>query len=164
VRSSRSSFKLRRDMTSIFPHVPPEQMTPRARLYLLATALYCIGIGLSCALVPHLFTSSSFTQIRSMAPCGFAGWGFAHFLVAAVSLFASYRGSEKWAYTSLMGATIMVGPWAAGFWIAFATEPLRTAPTGMIAYTYITVIHLVQARQPLRSPFEPVLRSIPPPD
>jgi MFS family permease len=99
-------------------------MTPRARLYLLATALYCIGIGLSCALVPQLFTSSSFTQIRSMAPCGFAGWAFAHFLVAAVSLFASYKGSEKWAYSSLMGATIMVGPWAAGFWIAFFNQPL----------------------------------------
>jgi hypothetical protein len=144
---------------NILPYVPPEQMTPRARAYLSATALYCIGMGIACGFYSELFNSASFTVIRRMLPGQMAGWAAAHFLVASLSVWAALRGKESTAWKSLMGATAMVGPWAGGFWLALFTMP-HIVPSGAIAYSFITVIHLIQARQPLRSPFEPVMRQL----
>jgi hypothetical protein len=146
-------------MTQLFPHVPPEQMTSRARLYLLATALYCLTMGLALIFWDNRFTSASIKFVADMVPFHLVGWGIAHLVVAALAGWATWRGSEKAAWRALMGATVMVGPWAAGFWWAFLTKR-NISPAGLAVYTFMTAIHLIQARQPLRSPFDPVLRAI----
>lgn len=148
-------------MTRILPYVPPEQMTNRARAYLLATVIYCFSIAATCYFLADHLTSNSFAQIRSMLPLGLTGWSIAYLSVGVASFIAAFRGSEKWAWVALIGATAVVGPWAAGFWIAFLQSP-DGAPTGVITYTWATVVHMIQARQPLRSPFDPVLRTLPP--
>jgi hypothetical protein len=150
-------------MTRFLPHVLPEQMTTRARAYLCATMVYCFAIGLACLLYGDSFNSSPFQQIKVMMPWGLNGWGFLYMVVGCLSARAAWKGSEHWAWAALIGATAVVGPWASGFWVAWLQQPdpftnPTTAPTGVVTYTWVTVTHVIQARQPLRSPFDPVLR------
>lgn len=144
---------------TLFPRVPPEQMTPRARAYLAATAAYCLGMGVACAFFSSRFTSMSFTVIQRMLPGRFYGWAAAHLFVAGLAFWAALKGKESTAWKALMGATAMVGPWAGGLFWATITLP-HIPPTGPIAYGFITVIHMIQARQPMRSPFDPVMRRL----
>lgn len=144
---------------TVFPHVPPEVMTPRARAYLTATALYALGIGLACFFMQDRLAGASFIITKTMVPGGLYGWGVIHLMVFAMAIRSTWHGSQNWAIGALVGASGVVGIWAISLWWGFYTEP-KVPPTGGVAYTFITIIHVIQARQPLRSPFDPVLRRI----
>jgi hypothetical protein len=145
------------NLYGLLPDVQPETMTPRARLYLITTASYCLAMASACLLLPDRFGSVTFEVIKRMLPFGLEGWALAHLIVALLAMMAAWHGRQKFARRALIAASGVVGPWAGGFLWALFSEP-TSSPTGAIAYTFITIIHLIQARQALRSPFDPLVR------
>lgn len=153
-------------MASLFPHVPPEQMTPRARAYLFAIAVYCLVIGLACVVLHPDFVSPAFNVIKDRMPFQFKGWASVQMLVGVIAFWASWRGNERFAWYGLIGAAVVSGLWATWFWWPFLVLKHLPPNASFIlillgtTFSLVTAHNLIQARQPLRSPFEPVLRSI----
>jgi hypothetical protein len=149
-----------------YPKVPPEQMTPRARLYLLSISIYCLVVGATCVLLHPDFVSPAFNVIKDRMPFHLKGWAGAQITVGLISFFACWRGDERFAWFSLIGSAIVSGLWATWFiYPLFVLDHItETAQFVLIllgsCFTLMTALNLVQARQPLRSPFEPILRSI----
>lgn len=152
-------------MVSIFPHVPPEQMTPRARLYLLAIAIYCFNVGAACIFLHPDFVSPAFNIIKDKMPFRLKGWAVLQIGVGLVSFWASWRARERPAWFALIGAAIVSSLWA--MWFIYPLFVLHVSETARFilillgsGFSLLTALNLIQARQPLRSPFEPVLRTI----
>lgn len=141
-------------------------MTPRARLYLLAIAIYCLIVGAACALLHPDFVSPAFNVIKDRMPFRLKGWAFAQISVGIISFWACWRAKETLAWYALIGSAVVSGLWATWFiYPLFVLDHVsETAQFVLIllgsGFSLLTALNLVQARQPLRSPFEPILRSI----
>lgn len=146
-----------------WPEIPAEVMTPSARRYLLIVAGYCWAMAIGLFLFPDWFGANGFRRVLNLVPFQLVTWGIIHTVVGAIAFRGCWRGSAEYAYKALMATAVVVGVWAFGFWwaVIHAFTQDSTGPwLSMTAYTSMTLFHLVQARKPIRSPFEPVLIQI----
>lgn len=140
------------------PKVVPEQMTGRAQAYLTVAGLRHIAIGAACLAVGRWFTSPGYAQIKAI-PGGLMTWGIVSLAVGIACLTAAGRRSENLARFALLSSAVVTGLWAAGFWLAMFDGTI-TGPTGPAIWTAVTAKDLIVCRQPLRSPFEPLIREV----
>lgn len=134
-----------------------DDMTPRARAYLATAAVRHFLLALACVTIPDSFTSSSFDAIRSVLPL--QAWGVVFFGVTVVAAWAVVRRSEPAARLSLIMSASSTAVWAGGLVAAYFTGTL-TGPSGPIIWWAVVLKDLIVCRQPMRSPFEPLVRSL----
>ena len=135
--------------------VPEEQMTWRARAYLTVGALRHLLIGSAIVAAEDQFDSDSFSVIISILPL--AAWGVV-FLVGGLHLaYAAVRAREGAARTALVMSAGMTAAWGMGFLLAFIQGGV-VSPVGAILFSALAAKDLVVCAQPLRSPFEPIVR------
>jgi len=139
----------------VLPSVPEEQMTWRARAYLVIAAARHILVGAACIVLVADFDGDSFQVIRAVLPVWV--WGVAFLVGGAHLTYAAIRGSEGHARVALSLSAISTSVWAAGFLLAYQ-EGGAVSPIGVIFATALTAKDLVICRQPMRSPFEPIVR------
>jgi hypothetical protein len=137
--------------------VHPEQMTGRAQMYLTIAGIRHLAIGLCCLLVPWAFHTSSWRPLRALVPGGLLTWGIAGCLTGLICLSAAGAKKEGWARAGLLSSAVITGLWAGALWSAVALGE-ASSPTGPIIWTAVVLKDLVVCRQPMRSPFEPIVR------
>ena len=135
--------------------VPEEQMTWRARAYLGVGSLRHLLIGSAIMAAEDQFDSDSFSVIISILPL--YAWGVV-FLIGGLHLaWAALRASEGHARTALVISAGMTAAWGVGFLLAFVQGGV-VSPVGAILFSALAAKDLVVCAQPLRSPFEPIVR------
>jgi hypothetical protein len=148
-------------VSRLVPEIPAERMTARARMYLLINVALHAAMAWSCLFVPEFFSSVSYTGVKAALPFGTGHalfiWGLLFLTTSVLSGLAAYRGSEYLARVSLLLSAICCASWTGGFLAALAAHQLK-GPTGMIWSAALAAKDLIQLRQPLRNPFEPVMR------
>lgn len=140
------------------PRIIPEQMTGRAQAYLTVAGLRHAAIGGACLAAPAYFTSPGYQQIKGI-PGGLITWGVVSAAVGVMCLAAAVLRSENLARFALLSSAVVTGLWAAGFWLAMFHGTIA-GPTGPAIWTAVTAKDLIVCRQPLRSPFEPLIREL----
>lgn len=133
---------------------PPQQMTWRARAYMVILATRHVGVGGFCLFTPDDFTSDAYHVIRQLLPL--QAWGVLLLLVGLNALLSLIYENEWWARITLtlsVGATLA---WAAGF-MAAGVQGRLASPIGPIIWLVLALKDLVVAAMPLRSPFEDLL-------
>jgi small-conductance mechanosensitive channel len=153
-----------RRVTSL-PVVPPERMTPRARAYLLIAGTRHLLVGLACLLVPRSFSSPSYDAIKSVIPGvhptqAIATWGVVFLATAILCLVAAVLGREGTARSALLASVVASALWSGGFIAQVAQHGLEIAVGAGIVWTAVTLKDLTMLRQPMRNPFEPVVRRL----
>lgn len=133
----------------------PQEMTPRARLYLTIAAVRHLLVALPCLLAPQLFVSASFRQIADVLPM--QAWGVVFLGVSLACATAAVSRSEVMARVGLILSAASTAVWAGGLTAALFTTTI-TGPTGPVIWWAVTFKDLVVCRQPMRSPFEPLVR------
>lgn len=147
----------------LWPYIPPEQMTSRARWYLIIVTGYCLFMAYGLFFYQDWFRTANLAPVIDMIPFQLTAWGVIHTVIGALAFYAAYKGSGSAAYQTLIAAFVIVGLWAFGFvWAAgMAIHTGNKAGwSGAVVYTSLALTHLVQARQPIRSPFDPIMRSV----
>lgn len=137
--------------------VLPEQMTGRARMYLAIAAVRHLLIAASTWLFTPYFTSPSFGQIRTIMPLQW--WGILFAGAGLTCGIGALIGRETLARVGLILSASSSALWAGGF-LAAALTGHTAAPTGVIIWWAVAFKDLVVCRQPLRSPFEPLVRML----
>ncbi|GAB3598612.1 hypothetical protein GCM10027586_00680 [Kineococcus gypseus] len=135
----------------------PERMTGRAQWYLIITAGAYLFIARFAIFHPDQWVSPSYDAIRLVAPL--PAWGMAMVAAATMCLLGALTKSEGWARLGVAMAALSSGAWAWGFFASWVIGTLA-GPTGPVAWGLITSFHLLQSRNPLRLPLEPVLRRV----
>lgn len=134
--------------------VPPEQMTARARIYLTIAAAQHLLIAGGLLLFPGAWSTPSFAVLAGLAPLWV--WG-ALMLAGGLHLtWSALTGSEGHARVALVGAAVLAALWSAGFLLAWE-HGVATA-LGGIVFAAVAGKDLMVCGQPLRSPFEPIVR------
>jgi hypothetical protein len=134
-------------------------MTGRAQSYLLVAGMRHLLIGVCCILVPRWFTSPSYDQIKALAPGGLFAWGVVGTLVGLGCIAAAAFKHVGLARGGLLASAVVTSLWAGGLFAAMLEGNL-TGPTGPVIWTALTLKDLVVCRQPMRSPFEPLVREV----
>lgn len=132
----------------------PELMTRRARAYLVVAAVRHLVIG-SLALRDVGFSAALWTQIRSVAPM--AVWGVLFVAVGAGCAVASVAQKQTIARWSLVASAGSSALWLGGFLAAWGNGEVTNGVLAAV-WAALTAKDLVQCRQPLRSPFESIVR------
>lgn len=137
--------------------VPEEQMTVRARAYLCIGALRHLAIGVAGLTVPQTFGSKAFNVLFDVF--SLPVWSVLFLLGGLHLAYAAGRGDVWHARVALIISACMTASWAVGFGIAFNEDHRDlVSPLGCILLTALMLKDLVQCGQPLRSPFEPIVR------
>ncbi|WP_169165088.1 hypothetical protein [Cellulomonas taurus] len=150
---------------SLLPSPPPigERMTPRARVYMAICAARHGLLGLACLVRPQDFTSGSFSGVRNFLHWAIPGdpmlriWGVAFGVVAALAVAAVLTGRPEVARNGLLGSVIVSFCWVGGF-IASIWTGQSAGWSGVIVWAAITLKDLTMLQDPLRNPFEPLIR------
>lgn len=142
--------------------VDPERLTPRARAYLLGIATQHSAIAGFAFCAPGLFSSSSFDGIKKAVVFlpgeqAMRGWGIVLAIAAALAVTAAVRGSEGLARAALLMCVSTEGAWLGGYLASWAGGSL-ISPVGVIVWGGLVYRDITMLRQPLRNPFEPILR------
>lgn len=137
---------------SVRPRVAPaQQMTWRARAYMMILALRHLGVGGFCFFAADQFHGHSFAVITSLLPL--QAWGALCLVVGINALFALIYENEWWARCAITASVGVTLAWAAGFFAAGMQGKLA-APIGPVVWGSLALKDLVVAAMPLRSPFE----------
>lgn len=132
-----------------------QSMTWRARAYLVITAVQHVGVGAACLGRPQDFDGDAFQTIRGIMPMTW--WGVV-FLIGGLHLtFAAARQSELAARVGMPLSALTTSLWAAAFVLAYQ-EGGAVSPVGAILASSLTLKDLVICAQPMRSPFEPLVK------
>lgn len=134
--------------------VSPTVMTWRARAYLSIASARHLVIGTSMLLLPHTYDTRSYHLLFRDLPSVF--WSVIVLIGGLYLAYAAYRASELHARVALILSCGIASMWAASFaLIAFHgyASVLATAVFGALAGKDLLV-----CGQPLRSPFEPLVR------
>lgn len=134
---------------------PP--MTGRAKAYLWITCLRTLPIAISCFTRPDLFTGKAFTYITGVMPMW--AWGLALGCQALLAAAAAVTQREWLARTALMASASLAMAWVIGFAIAYHQGNLLS-PVGIMWGAGIAAKDLVVCRQPMWSPFEPLIQRV----
>lgn len=129
--------------------VDPVEMTWRARFYLTVCGTRHGLTGLSALLLYDKFPT---------VDLGLPLWGWALVFLSGSGhlLYSAYAGSEMNARIALAVSAVVTSVWAAGFF-AFWMEG-RGSPLGVILFGALTLKDLTIVGEPMRSPFEPIVR------
>lgn len=138
-----------------YAKVPPERMTGRARLYLLIACIRHVLVAVATWVMAGQFTSPAFDQIKAILPLPV--WGILFAVAGLACGFAALFGHETLARVGLILSSTSSALWAGGF-LAAALSGQTTSPTGVIIWWAVALKDLVMCGQPLRSPFEPLMR------
>lgn len=140
---------------TLIPPVPPEVMTWRARAYVGVTATRNAALG-ACAIgLPGDFSGDSYQVITEIAPISV--WGVMFFIGGSHLAYAAVTGNEGHARTGLSLSAVSTSLWAAGFYMAYFVGGVVTL-IGAIVFTALTLKDLIVCAQPMRSPFERIVR------
>lgn len=142
----------------------PERMTPRARAYMSIVAARHVLVGLACIVLPDHFTSTSYDVLK-----GFLGtllspdqtlvaWGCAFVAVGSLAAYAAVTGREEPARSALRASVTTTALWAGGF-LAVIFTGASAGWSGVIVWTALAAKDLTMLRDPLRNPFEDLVRS-----
>lgn len=134
-------------------------MTRRAQGYLGSVAFTAGLIGYSCLFVPETFHSTSFIQVALVIPGGIPTWGVLFSLCALVSALAAGFKSASLARFGMIMSVLCCGAWSAGFLAAYVHGQLASPP-GPIIFAGVVLRDLFVLQQPLRTPFETVVRRV----
>lgn len=136
-------------------HVPPEQMTWRARAYLTIGAARHILVGALSIVVSHDFDGTPWAVVINVLPLWI--WGIV-FLAGGLHLaFAAAIGDEGHARWGLVISASLTAGWATGFLLATLQGSVSAFLIGVL-FAALSLKDFVVCAQPLRSPFEPVMR------
>lgn len=135
--------------------ITPDKMTGRARRYLLIAAVRHLLIAVSTWVAADQFTSSSFDVIRAILPLW--AWGVVFAGAGLTCAAAAVTGREILARVGLILSASSSALWAGGFLASYFAGEL-TSPTGVVIWWAVTVKDLIVCEQPLRSPFEALIR------
>lgn len=144
------------------PHRDEDGLSIRARGYLAITTLQHLLIGLFCVLNPSLFDGVSYRGIKSSLPLAshdaITAWGWVLLVTAALCAYAAWVGRETPARIALLASVVVTSCWAAGFLVTALSG--AAVPTGPIVWLVLVGKDATMLRQPLRNPFEPVVKRI----
>lgn len=141
--------------TAVFRDKPP--MTGRAKAYLWITCLRTLPIAISCLTRPDLFTGKAFQYIDGVMPMW--AWGLALSAQSVLAAIAATTQREALARVALIASAALAMCWVIGFAIAYHQGNL-VSPVGIMWGAGIAAKDLVVCRQPLWSPFEPLVQRI----
>lgn len=146
----------------LVPAPPEERMTPRARAYLAIVAVSRLILGLLCALRPDHFTSGTYAGLKGALPFvsddgAMILWGVIFIGVGLLNAVPVVTGRETYARAGLLVAVAATGCWLGGFIGAQLTGEAQ-GPSGLIAWSIIVSSDLTMLRDPMRNPFEPVVK------
>lgn len=137
-------------------HVPEEQMTLRARAYLMVGSLRHLALGVVGLALPETFDGRAFKVILDIFDLWF--WAVL-FIVGGVHLsYAAVRGSVEHARVALVISACLTSAWAGGFFFASKNVGVGLPLVCGLVFAALVLKDLVQCAQPLRSPFEPFVR------
>lgn len=143
-----------------------ERLTPRARAYLLAIGAQHSFIAAFALWRPdsRLFSSPSFDGLKAALPglgpaVSMQAWGGILLAVALVCLAAAVKGSDGVARAALLASVAVEGCWFGGY-LASAQAGSLFTPVGLACWAGLIARDLTMLRNPLRNPFEPVVRRI----
>lgn len=131
-------------------------MTGRARAYLSIAAIRHLLVAISTWTMAHQFTSGSFIQIKAILPLPV--WGLAFLGAGLACGIAALRGQETLARVGLILSATSSALWAGGFVAAYLSGQ-AAGPTAVIIWWAIAMKDLIVCRQPLRSPFESLVKA-----
>lgn len=144
---------------NILRHVPEEQMTTRARLYLLGCSVQHFAVSIIAFFAAHIYEGTRWAAGISVIPltvwAAMFAFGGLHFAYAAI------RAAEHPARAALIMSTGISTSWAFGFSLASFDGGSSSALYGVLFFT-LAWKDLVMCRMPLRSPFESVVRKYAP--
>lgn len=129
----------------------------RARAYLWSYTLANLVMGSLLVALPSAFQSQSFGALRALFPLPV--WGFIYLAVALVTCYGAYRGTERPARAALLANLFTTGGFFAGFTAAMI-DNTSSSPSGPIAWGLLTVLNLIMLSNPLRTPFEDLVKGI----
>lgn len=124
------------------------EMTWRARFYLTVAGFRHGALAASALLSPDLPDVDLGLPIR--------WWGVVFLVGAAGLLWAAKEASETWARVALGVSAVVTSVWAAGFTAFWLTG--QWSPLPAILFLALTLKDLTIVGDPMRSPFEPMLR------
>lgn len=133
-------------------------MTPRAKLYLAVAAGHHAVVGLSCLFAASYLQAPAFQFISGVLP--FTVWTVGFLITAAICVYSLVFSSEVWARAGLVASAMITAAWAGGFMAALAHSHEHVAPTMAVAWAALALKDLIVCRQPLRSPFEPLVQRL----
>ena len=151
-------------MSLIREHLGPPMMTHRARAYLVIVGARCLALAVCCLAMPGSFRSPSYEVIKQVIPspsaqAALAIWGVVFGVGAILAVVAAVAGNEDVARWALVVSALTSSLWVGGFFAAMFTGTL-TGPTGPIVWGAVVLKDLTMLRQPLRNPFEPLIRKV----
>lgn len=123
-------------------------MTWRARFYLLVAGLRHGTLGLAALMSPDLPNVDLGLSVH--------WWGVVFMAGAVALIYAAKEASEDWARISLGISAIVTSVWAAGFTAFWLTG--EGSPLGAVLFVALTLKDLTIVGDPMRSPFEPIMR------
>lgn len=129
----------------------------RARAYLWSYTIANLAMGLLLVFVPLAFESQSFDALRALFPLPV--WGAIYLGVALITCYGAYRGTERPARAALLANLVTTGGFFAGFTAAMI-DNTSSSPSGPIAWGLLTVLNLIMLSNPLRTPFEDLVKEI----
>lgn len=129
----------------------------RARAYLWSYTVANILLGVFLLFTPELFQSQSFDALRAVF--ALPVWGAIYLVVAVVTFVGAYKGTEKPARAALLANLVTTGGFFAGFTAAMI-ENTSSSPSGPIAWGLLTILNLIMLSNPLRTPFEDLVKEI----
>lgn len=145
----------------------PEAMTRRARWYLGIATFRHGSLGLFCLIMPWLFGSAAFIPILDFIPIW--AWGSVMVFCAIVCGLAARLRSGDWARWGMVISATITTVLAAGVLIGVSIvwwewlHQLRDAPASPVLPIILGSLaakDFVVCAQPIRSPFESVVRLV----
>lgn len=129
----------------------------RARAYLWSYTIANVLMGSALIFFPQTFQSQSFDALRQAFPLPV--WGIVYLAVAMVTFWGAFRGTERPARMGLLANLVTTGGFFAGFTAALI-QNTSSSPSGPIAWGLLATINLIMLANPLRTPFEDLVKEI----
>ena len=133
-------------------------MTRRARVYLMISATRHLVMGVFTIAAAGEFTNPTFVPVLAYLPV--TGWGVLMLATAAVCGVAAVLRSATWARTALTVSATLSLTLGAGIFLGVLAVRISggMAPIAAICLLSLAAKDYVVCAQPMRSPFEQVMR------
>lgn len=132
-------------------------LSMRARAYLWSYFVANLLMGATLISFPGSFQSQSFEALKASWPLQW--WGGVFLVASAATFWGAYRGTERPARWALLANLVPTGGFFAGFTVALI-QNTSSSPSGVVAWGLLTVINFIMMANPLRTPFEDMVKEI----
>lgn len=133
----------------------PEAMTPRARAYLAVVTSRHFAVAVIMLGLPHRLPRAPYVAFNAAAPLYV--WGVASLVVGAFAFIGGTWRSEWWARVSLISSATLTAAMTTALlmsWSVLTSFGLMAA----VLLLAVTSKDMIVCQDPIRSPFEAVLR------